>query len=303
MNNRHARTKETAFNIQFEKLDNFLADTFYFRDVKAYSNSPSLLLARDSTNNKLQIYVRDRFILHQEYNIKKESGKQFVETIRDENFIHRDCDIISGALTASKIIAPLEILIPDLEISDIHVKFVDFSHYDRKTHNIFFWKSVNPEYIYIEVSTFQVHKTVAKTMIIGRIRDNLSNVVMVKRKDVNLNRLAMVNRYFESLGIESEAYFQKEDYRDYTYPLGFIVSLPSAEIVHKMGGQGGMINVLRMSFVGCKRIPITGKTDIEVRLERPRLRGTFNKIIAKIANGMETYYNGLAIVNPLARLS
>lgn len=301
MNNRNARVKETAFNIQLGKLDNFLTDAFYFRDVKAYSNSPSLLLARDSANNKLRIYVRDRFILHQEYKIKKESGKRFVEATRDDNFIHRDCDIISGALTASKIIAPLEILIPDLEISDVHVKFIDFSHYDRKTHNVFFWKSVNPEYIYIEVATFQGDKTVAKTMLIGRLRDNLSNIVMVKRKDVNWNSLARVNRYFESLGIESEAYFQKEEYRDYTYPLGFIASLPSAEIVHKMSGQGGMINVLRMSFGGCKRIPITGKAGIEVRLERPKLRGTFNKIVAKIANGMEIYYNGLAIVNPLAR--
>ena len=103
------------------------------------------------------------------------------------------------------------------------------------------------------------------------------------------------------MGIRSDFYLQKEGYKDYTYPLAYIASLPSAEIVNQLSGQGGMINILRMDFGNYERIPITGDKGPEVKLARAKKRNTFNKIMAEIAEGLVTYYRGLAIVNPIAK--
>lgn len=62
-----------------------------------------------------------------------------------------------------------------------------------------------------------------------------------------------------------------------------------------------MINILRMDFGSYERIPITGDKGPEVKLARAKKRNTFNKIMAEIAEGLVTYYRGLAIVNPIAK--
>ena len=288
------------FNVNCEKLDDFFTDSFYFRDAKAYSKTPALSLF-EWNDNKNRIFVRDKFTLHHKYTISKESGEQFVDVTGDDNVIHKDHhNIVPGAMTVSKIIAPLEILIPNLEILDVNIKFLDFSYYSKKTHNVFFWKCINPENICIDVSTYQEQDAIAKTVITGSIKEYLYDVPKIKEKAVNKKNLAMVHKYFESLGVESKAYFQKDGYMDYTYPIGFISSMPSAKIVREMGGQGGMINVLKMNFGNHERIPIKGKSDIGIKLERGKKRNTFNKIMTEITNGFVTYYRGLAIVNPVA---
>ncbi|MBW7942897.1 MAG: hypothetical protein H3C64_11040, partial [Candidatus Kuenenia stuttgartiensis] len=96
-------------------------------------------------------------------------------------------------------------------------------------------------------------------------------------------------------------YVEKGKYKDYTYPLAYIASLPSAEIVNQLSGQGGMINVLRMDFGNYERIPITGDKGPEVKLARAKKRNSFNKILTEVAEGLVTYYKGLAIVNPIAK--
>ena len=160
---------------------------------------------------------------------------------------------------------------------------------------------INPEYIQIEVNTYQSQKTVAKALITAKVNPEGRHVAKIKEEDVNETNLNLVREYLDTFAIESEAYVQKEDYRDYTYPLSYIAALPSAEIVKQMEGNGGMINVLRMNFGGVKMIPITNVKGPEVRLARQRERSTFNKIITEIVNGLVTYYHGLAIVNPAAK--
>ena len=102
------------------------------------------------------------------------------------------------------------------------------------------------------------------------------------------------------MAVEGEAYIQKDNYRDYTYPLSYIATLPSAAIVKQMEGDGGMINMLKMDFGNVDMIPITDEKGPVVKLERARQRTSFNKIITEIVNGVVTYYRGLAIVNPVA---
>lgn len=299
MNNTLYKPGETSFKINYKKLDSFFSDSFHFRDAKAYSPLPGLVIEKNSP----YIGVRNKFSLRQEFVITKEAGNQFVEITGDDNFIHRDSNIIPGAMTVSKIVAPLEILVPDLEILEINVKFLGFSFFNKNTRNIFFWTCTDPQSVLIEVSTYQDQGIIAKATIMGRINNELSDLPIIKEKKVDKTRLATVQNYFESLGVESNAYFQKETYVDYTYPVGFLASLPSAEIVNKMGGQGGMINVLKMNFRDHDRLPINGKSPIEVTLERAKKRTTFNKILAKIKKGVDTYCHGLAIVHPTAKLS
>ncbi|MFQ5962723.1 MAG: hypothetical protein ACE5KZ_00385 [Candidatus Scalinduaceae bacterium] len=289
-----------VFSIPLSKLEEFLQDSIYFRDVKAYTRSPGLRF-EESGNGQDKLHVFDKFLMHHDYVIQKSSGERFVEITKDKNEIHRVGDVIPGAMTVSKIILPLEILIPELEIANINFKFTNSSIYNEKTKNVYSFQVISPEYTQIEINTFQSQKTVARAIITGKISTDSQRVAKIKEEDVNEANLNLVREYFDALAIESEAYIQKDDYRDYTYPLSYIAALPSAEIVRQMKGDHGMINILRMNFGSVKMIPITDEKGPEVRLERARKRTTFNKIIAEIASGLVTYYRGLAIVNPVAK--
>ena len=242
----------------------------------------------------------DRFLMHHDYIIQKSSGRRFVEITNDKNEIHRSGNVIPGAMTVSKIILPLEILMPELEIHNVSIKFTNSSIYDEKTKDVFSFQFVNHEQIQINVNTFQSQDTVAKTVITGRINPFREKTTKVNEEDVNETKLNTVREYLGTLAVEGEAYIQKDVYRDYTYPLSYIATLPSAAIVKQMEGDGGMINMLKMDFGNVDMIPITDEKGPVVKLERARQRSSFNKIITEIVNGVVTYYRGLAIVNPVA---
>lgn len=290
----------SIFSIPLRKLDALHADMFYFRDVKSRSLYPSLWLEKNGMDNRL--HVRDKFSIKHEYTIPKPLGQKFVELTQDKNYIHRTGNIVPGAITMSKVILPLEVLIPDLIISKVNVKFTGFARYGERVLNMFCWQFVSHDYIQIEVKSYQSNNFIARTIILGRLRTSKDKVVKVGEEAVNRNRLKVVQGYFDSLQINHEEYIQKAGYRDYTYPLAYIASLPSAEIVNRMQGHGGMINILRLDFGTLPRIPITGETGPAVKLQRQRERRTFNKIITEIAEGFVTYYHGLAIVNPVATI-
>ena len=295
MNNTH----QPFFGIPLTKLEDFLQDSIYFRDTRARTRFPSLRHGEDSNGNE-RLYVFDRFLMHHDYVIKKSSGRRFVEITKDNNEIHRSGNVVPGAMTVSKIILPLEILMPELEIHNVSIKFTNSSIYDEKTKDVFSFQFVNHEQIQINVNTFQAQETVAKTVITGRINPFREKTTKVKEEDVNETKLNTVREYLGTLAVEGEAYIQKDVYRDYTYPLSYIATLPSAAIVKQMEGDGGMINMLKMDFGNVDMIPITDEKGPVVKLERARQRTSFNKIITEIVNGVVTYYRGLAIVNPVA---
>jgi hypothetical protein len=295
MNNTH----QPYFGIPLSKLEDFLQDSIYFRDTRARTRFPSLRHGEDSNGNE-RLYVFDRFLMHHDYVIQKSSGRRFVEITNDNNEIHRSGNVIPGAMTVSKIILPLEILMPELEIHNVCIKFTNSSIYDKKTKDVFSFQFVNHEQIQINVNTFQSQETVAKTVITGRINPFREKTTRVNEEDVNEAKLNTVREYLGTLAVEGEAYIQKDNYRDYTYPLSYIATLPSAAIVKQMEGDGGMINMLKMDFGNVDMIPITDEKGPEVKLERARPRASFNKIITEIVNGVVTYYRGLAIVNPVA---
>ena len=295
MNNTH----QPFFGIPLSKLEDFLQDSIYFRDTRARTRLPSLRCGEGS-NGEEKLYVFDKFLMHHDYVIQKSAGERFVEITNDKNEIHRSGNIIPGAMTVSKIILPLEILIPELEIHNVNFKFTNSSVYDEKTKAVFSFQLTNPDHIQINVNTYQSQETVARTVITGKINTTREKTTKVKEEDVNETKLNTVREYLGTLAVEGEAYIQKDNYRDYTYPLSYIATLPSAAIVKQMEGDGGMINMLKMDFGNVDMIPITDEKGPIVKLERARQRTSFNKIITEIVNGVVTYYRGLAIVNPVA---
>ena len=288
------------FSIPLSKLEDFLQDSIYFRDPRARTRTPSLRHG-ENRNGEEKLYVFNKFLMHHDYVIQKSSGERFVEITNDKNRIHRSGNIVPGAMTVSKIILPLEILMPEFEIHNVNIKFTNSSIYEEKTKDVFSFQFISPDCIQINVNTFQSQGTIARTIITGKINADRENTTKVKEEDVNEANLNTVREYLKTLSIEGEAYIQKENYRDYTYPLSYIATLPSAEIVKQMEGDGGMINMLRMDFGDVKMIPITDEKGPEIKLERARERTSFNKIITEVVNGLVTYYRGLAIVNPVAK--
>jgi hypothetical protein len=295
-----SRVQSPIFSVPLRRIAGFLTDKICFRDAKARTPHPGLVLEVDS-HNEQRLLVCDKFLIKHEYKISKQDGERFVDVTNDNNLIHRKGNIVPGAMTVSKIILPLEILFPEVEISSVNIKFTGSSYYGERTCNLFLWQFVSNDYIQIEVKTYQHDRGIATTIILGRLKTASRQVKEIDEATVNKKCLARVQDYFETLGIRSDFYVNKEGYKDYTYPLAYIASLPSAEIVNQMSGQGGMINILRMDFGSYERIPITGDKGPEVKLARAKKRSTFNKIMAEIAEGLVTYYRGLAIVNPIAK--
>ncbi|MCF6147436.1 MAG: hypothetical protein E3K37_02135 [Candidatus Kuenenia sp.] len=295
-----SRTSIPLFKIPLKRIEGFLSDKIIFRDAKAKTPRPNLELKRDNTNEP-QIVVWGKFLIKHEYYIPKKDGELFVDVTNDKNLIHRKGNIVPGAMTVSKIILPLEILFADMEISSVNIKFTSSAFYDTKTCSLFLWQFINNNHVQIEVRTYQQNNIIANTIILGRQRALNKQIQEVDELLVNKTCFAKVEAYFKSLGIRSDSYFEKEKYKDYTYPLAYIASLPSAEIVNQLSGQGGMINVLRMDFGNYQRIPITGDKGPEVKLARAKKRNSFNKILTEVAEGLVTYYKGLAIVNPIAK--
>ena len=294
------RPQTHIFSIPLKRIDGFLTDKICFRDAKAKTAHPSLVVENGS-NDERRLLVFDKFLIKHEYRTSKEHGERFVDVTNDNNLIHRKGNIVPGAMTVSKIILPLEILFSELEISSVNIKFTGSAFYGERTCSLFLWQFVSSDYIQIEVKTYQQDRAIATTIILGRLKETSKQVKEVDEALVNKSCFARVQAYFETMGIQSDYYFNKDGYKDFTYPLAYIASLPSAEIVNQLSGQGGMINILRMDFGNYERIPITGDKGPEVKLARAKKRNTFNKIVTEVAEGLVTYYKGLAIVNPIAK--
>ena len=90
---------------------------------------------------------------------------------------------------------------------------------NEKTKDVFSFQFISPDCIQINVNTFQSQGTIARTIITGKINADRENTTKVKEEDVNEANLNTVREYLKTLSIEGEAYIQKENYRDYTYPL------------------------------------------------------------------------------------
>ena len=270
-------------------------DKVFLRDPRGKSSTPSLLY--DDSTPLPVIVAQGPFQLRYNYTVSREQGVRFCDVTGDPNPIHRDTDIVAGALTASKVIAPFEVLCPALQIRSVQMKFRGFCRYGRTIRSVFRCVPGADGTVSIQVKAHQDDVEVAIARAVGHVLEGAPHTP-VREKRVNPAGLTAVKGYFASLGIDSQGYFDKGDFADYTYPFGYVLSLPTGEIVRQMSGQGGMLNVLRLQTIDSAKIPITGSDLPAVRLKRLRPKRTFNRILTDVIQGVITYYKGSVIVNP-----
>ena len=207
------RTQTPIFSIPLRRIDGFLTDKICFRDAKARTPHPGLVLETD-LHNISYLLVLDKFLIKHEYRISKQQGEHFVNVTNDNNIIHRKGNIVPGAMTISKIILPLEILFPEIEISSVNIKFTGSAYYSERTCNLFLWHFVSSDYIQIEVKTYQQDRAIATTIILGRLKTANKQVKEIDEAIVNKGCLERVKAYFDTLEIQSDFYIHKEGYKE-----------------------------------------------------------------------------------------
>src|SRR3972149_6268574 len=83
-----SRAQTPIFSIPMRRVEGFLADKICFRDAKARTPHPGLILENDS-HNECWLQIWDKFLIKHEYKISKQHGEQFVDVTNDNNIIHR----------------------------------------------------------------------------------------------------------------------------------------------------------------------------------------------------------------------
>jgi len=282
--------------IAFDKLAAFRpSDRIFLRDPRGLSPRPSIV--RHPANGGMLLACGD-FLMHYNYRVPADQGVRFVDVTGDQNEIHRTADIVSGALSAAKVLVPLELLFPNLRIDSARLKFIGWSRYGRYTSSNFIFRRKDNNRWKIEVHSYQNQNPILAGSVEGEAERRPVLPEEVKERKVNPEKVKTVREFFGALNVDPDAYFKKGSFTDYTYPLAFVAALPSGEIVRQMHGQGGMLNILQFDFQGHKKIPLTGTGTPEVKLRRGKARKTFNRLLADIIDGVITYCRGTAVVHP-----
>jgi len=270
------------------------SDAIFLRDPRRGTRYACLVKARD-TERPIQL-VHGSFIIRYDYTVSREQGVRFVEVTGDTNRIHRDSDIVAGALTASKILCPLEILCPEFEALSATFKFVGFSRYGKRVGSTLMCKASYEGKMNVTAVAYQDRRPIVKAEVAGDIAKTLPPSV-ADQPPLNEAALDTLRAYFESLGVDAAGYFDRVEYMDYTYPLAYLASLPSGELVRMLSGQGGTLNVLKLERHGARMPIIEGRTP-QVTLRQTRQKTGFNRILVEIAQGGTGYCRGSVIVNP-----
>ena len=288
---------KASVDLCVEKLIAF-SDYVVLRDAKAQSRKPGLMPLPTARGERLR--VRDDFTLCSEYAVSPDYGARFLDITKDPNEIHAREHIVPGAMNVAKMLLPVEILAPGLKINALRAKFTAAAFYGERTVNAMRWQYRDETSVHIDVTAYQMQRPVATASLSAEICPDFARIQEIKERKVNQDELERVVSFLEVLGVEPEAYFDKDGLVDFTYPFAFMASLPPGAIVREFEGQGGMINVLSLDLGDAAKMPITGRAGPEVRLEEGRLRQSFRRIVTTIVDGIVTYYRGAAVVNPIA---
>jgi hypothetical protein len=237
-------------------------------------------------------------LLRHDYVVDKDAAIRFLDATGDDNRIHREENVVPGALTASRVVGLLEVLAPDLEIHEVRVKFTAPSYYGARAVAAIRLDPRPDGTVQAEAETWFHGAVVAKTSLTGRVTPSAARAVPVKERKVNRELLALVDCYFRSIGLDPAGYRAKPEGPDFTYPVSFLTALPPGEMVRRLGGQGGILNALNLSFGESPRLPIVGDRLPEVALEQGKVRreSLFARVLTRIIDGLTTYGRGFALV-------
>jgi hypothetical protein len=278
-----------------------VGDAIVLRDARGRSRRPALERfegARaaagtfDPLWERAWLAVRGPFTILQRFTITAEEGRAFVESSGDSNPIHREDSIVPGAMTAARFLLLPEILLPGLAAKGVRVKFRAFSHYGLPTTNVY---ACRPEVdgLSIQVKSYQRGTLTAEASVTtgwsGNEKGPLPEPAVIRPADAEL---AVIRAFLESLKIVPERCLEM---LGFDYPRAFLASLPSGEMV-RMGGEGGLLNVLDLEFAGSALPSLAGDPVpvAEVRPSRPR--ASFRKVLATVGTGVKTYCTGYATV-------
>jgi acyl dehydratase len=267
-------------------------DPIVLRDPRGASGRPGLVVDDQGT-----LHAFARFLVVHEYRILKDDAIRFLQVTRDENPIHVQQDIAPGAMTLSKSLLPIEVLMDPFSVTYVKAKFTGASFYGERTVNHFFVSPGEaPDTLRIDVNTYQGGRIIAKTEVKGAFaipeREGTPELL-----DAPLENVQCLRDFCESLGIAPSHYIEGLRLKCQAFPRAFLASLPSGEMVRQLKGKGGILNVLALDFTPCS-YPVTAKSLPEIHLEKGR-KGPkmFSRVMTKIMDGIRTYGKGFALVN------
>ncbi len=282
--------KSPGFAIPLSRLEAF-GDSLCLRDPRGRSVRPSLV-REGSGGGPEHLAVRGSFSVLQRFVISPEEGRAFVETSRDANPIHTADSVVSGAMTAARLLLLPEVLVPRLAVKSVRLKFRAFSRYGRPTVNRYTFHPdarLDPSGGWsVELAVFQNGTLVAD----GTLKAAISAAGLENRPAVPCESADTIRTWLESLRMDPARAFAA---MGYGYPRAFLASLPSGEMVRR-GGAGGLLNVLDLEFPEAGIPVISPELPPTVEVEPSRPRNAFRRVLTKVASGMVTYCRGYATV-------
>jgi hypothetical protein len=274
-------------------LRSFSGDRLIVRDPAGRSGGPRLRAGVRGGEEGL--VARGPFLIHVRYAISKAEGIAFCRATGDDNEIHSVGDVVPGAMTAARVLFPIEVIFPEIEVLSFAVKFTAIAAYGRPMHTVF---RCAPEAdgVRFSAATAQAGGPIAEMEARGRLAPPAPRSEVARRK-VNVERLRAVRTFIQALHMSPHVWFRRASLLGYYYPRAFLASLPSGAMVRQFRGGGGLLNKLALDFEPGLRVPIAGRDELAVALESPRVeRRTFNKILTAISDSIRTYVRGTALV-------
>jgi hypothetical protein len=241
------------------------------------------------------IGITGPFVMHHLFAVSKEQGLAFVTATGDENPIHREGDVIPGAMTTARAVSSLEALFPCLGVSRLRMKFRSIARYGvpmRQQMALSFRENGTVD---VSVRIDQGAHEVVEGLVTGKIHSRIQRPNVGKWR-VNREELMQVEAFFRSLAIVPDLYLRAGNELNYAYPRGYLAALPSGEMVRQLSGAGGLLTSLELSFPEGPPPGITGSGRPEVGLQTAKTRPSFWKILTWIKHGLDEHCTGFALV-------
>jgi hypothetical protein len=262
-------------------------DEICLRDPRGKSRRPSLVPRAGPSGPCLAI--RGPFTVLQRFSISPAEGRDFVDTSRDANPIHTEDSVVSGAMTAARLLLLPEVLVPALASRSVRIKFRALSHYGRPNVNRFTFAPREDGGFTVEVTVFQLGVPVADCVLDLALEPILSPPETLPPGG---STVETIRTWYRSLRLDPEGAFKC---LGYGYPRAFLASLPSGEMV-RQGGANGLLNALTLEFPERGIPALTPERTPTVAVEEARPRKHFRRVLASVASGVVTYCTGCATV-------
>ena len=262
------------------------ADRLIVRDPRGRSRAPALVPGPDG------LQVRGPFTLRQDLVVTRARGVGFADATGDPNHLHRTGEVVPGALIASLLVSQLELLLPAARPTSLRVTFEGVSWYGRRL-RLASRVVPGPEGVRVEAVGHQDRRQVVSAVLEGRTGPPAPRAEL-DLAQVDSAWLLRVLAFYRSLGVDGEVWFHKPAGPDLSYPVAFLAALPSADMVRRFEGDGGVLNRLMLEF-DAQRLPLSGPPQVSLELPA-RLRRSFNRVLTAVRDGMRTAVRGTALV-------